>query len=164
MGSGKSYFGKTISEKNNLPFIDLDNFIEDKECQSVLDIFKTKGEDYFRQLEYNAIKEILLLKKKYIISLGGGTPCFFNTMHLIKENGFVIYLKNDFETLLHRIKDEFLLRPLLQKYLSDNNTQKLQQLFEERNQIYQQAHQTLTSTFSNFENLNQLILKKYYEQ
>ncbi len=164
MGSGKSYFGKKISEKYNLPYIDLDHYIEDNECQSISDIFKLKGENYFRQLEEITLKKIILLKNKHVIALGGGTPCYKNNMEQIKKNGFVIYLKNEFELLLHRIKNEELSRPLLQHYLTENNIEKLKCLYEERHLIYQQADQILISDFKNLEELSTLILKKYHEK
>ena len=71
MGSGKSSVGKLLSEKLNLDFVDIDNKIVEREGRTIVDIFKTNGENYFRKIEeYYSIKFLKLPNK--IISLGGG--------------------------------------------------------------------------------------------
>ena len=86
MASGKSNIGKKLSKKLSMSFIDLDDYIIEKEKMTISDIFKAKGEIYFRLIENKYLKEILLEKKDFILSLGGGTPCYANNMEEINKN------------------------------------------------------------------------------
>ena len=94
MASGKSTIGNYLAKVLNYSFIDLDNYIEKKENLSVKEIFSQKGEIYFRKLENTALKEIVNNNENYVLSLGGGTPCFYDTMEWLKSktNTKTIYL------------------------------------------------------------------------
>jgi len=94
MASGKSTIGNYLAKVLNYSFIDLDNYIEKKENLSVKEIFSQKGEIYFRKLENTALKEIVNNKENFVLSLGGGTPCFYDTMEWLKSktNTKTIYL------------------------------------------------------------------------
>ena len=83
MGSGKSTVGKLLSERMSIPFIDLDKVIETREGKTIAALFGEKGETYFRQLESNALIEILSQNTPFILATGGGTPCFLDHMHLL---------------------------------------------------------------------------------
>ena len=85
MGSGKTSIGNYLKQDLNYKFYDLDNFIEEKWDLNISNIFETKGELYFRKIERKALKEILDLKGPMIISLGGGTPCYFNNIDYINN-------------------------------------------------------------------------------
>lgn len=114
MASGKSTIGKNIAKVLNYKFIDLDNYIEKKENLSINEIFIRKGELYFRKLENAFLKEIVEKEDKYVLSLGGGTPCFYDAMDWLnnKPNVKTIYLKVDLDTLTQRLlKDKS--RPLI---------------------------------------------------
>jgi shikimate kinase len=80
MGSGKSSLGKKIASKMHWDFIDLDILIEEEEKKTISEIFKNSGENYFRNIETQALQKIILSKKNVIVALGGGTPCFNNNM------------------------------------------------------------------------------------
>ena len=84
MGSGKSYLGKWLSEKFNLNFLDLDQFIEDSTQLSIPQIFSSIGEEGFREQEANLLRKTTDFNQ-YIISCGGGTPCFHDNMKWIKN-------------------------------------------------------------------------------
>ena len=86
MGSGKTTIGKYLSEKSYIPFFDLDTYIETKEKLSITDIFDKKGEIYFRKIEHLYLKEFLQDNDSYVLSLGGGTPCYAGNMDIIKEH------------------------------------------------------------------------------
>ena len=85
MASGKSTLGRILANKLNYDFIDLDDYIEEKEQLLVSDIFKSKGELYFRKMETLYLKELLDNKTKLVLSLGGGTPCYSNNMDFIRK-------------------------------------------------------------------------------
>lgn len=114
MGSGKSVIGKKLAEILSYAFLDFDDYIEAKENASIATIFKTKGEIYFRKAEQTYIKEILELPKT-VVALGGGTPCYGDTMNLIlsTENAQSIYLKASINTLSNRLFKEKAKRPLI---------------------------------------------------
>ena len=80
MGSGKTAVGKQLKEKLNLPFCDLDSYIEQKFNSTISFIFKLKGEMYFREKERQALEDLLETDKRMIISLGGGTPCYYDCL------------------------------------------------------------------------------------
>jgi shikimate kinase len=102
MGCGKSTIGHLLSQRINKKFIDLDEYISAKQQMKLSEIFKKMGEDAFREIEHICLKEVL--KEEYaVISLGGGTPCFFNNMDLITQASFSIYIKMDADVLAKRL-------------------------------------------------------------
>ena len=103
MGSGKSTIARELSQKLDLEMIDLDDYISDKEQSSIASIFKNKGEIYFRKLENIALKEIITTKKKYVLSVGGGTPCYANNIEMILACDISIYLRGTIQTLRDRL-------------------------------------------------------------
>ena len=84
MGSGKTSVGRLLNMTLNLPFYDLDNYLEQKFNTPVNSIFNLKGELYFRDEERKALEELLESDEQMIISLGGGTPCYHDTMRYLK--------------------------------------------------------------------------------
>ena len=95
MASGKSTIGERLAKKIKYSFVDLDDLIEAKENASVSEVFKSKGEIYFRKQEAFYLREQLQTKENIILSVGGGTPCYSNNMDAIlnEENAKSIYLK-----------------------------------------------------------------------
>ena len=100
MGSGKTYWGKKLSEKLSLPFFDLDEQVEAQEEKPINEIFAEKGEEYFRQLEKETLHIITESHESLIIATGGGTPCYFNNIEYMKKEG-AAYGKDNM-TLLQR--------------------------------------------------------------
>ncbi len=104
MGSGKTSIGKILAKKNNCEFIDLDKVIEKKYNSSVSKIFSDLGELEFRKIERQMLNEILNYDHKFILSLGGGTPCYFNNMDMIlSKSNNVFYIKVPTNTLSNRL-------------------------------------------------------------
>ena len=115
MGSGKSTIGKHYANYKGLNFIDFDDYIEDKQQMSVSEIFNSKGEIYFRNLESKYLKNILNNNDESIIALGGGTPCYGNNMQIITEDLNVksIYLFTPVNVLSERLFELKSNRPLI---------------------------------------------------
>ena len=113
MGSGKSTVGRKLSSATGLNFIDLDKYIQTREGRTVNEIFDKKGEDYFRQTEHRLLKEIIE-KDNFILSCGGGTPCFFDNISMMNKNGITIYLKMTVDAIYSRLLNSPDNRPLLQ--------------------------------------------------
>jgi shikimate kinase len=92
MGSGKTTIGKRLAEKLKYKFIDLDSLIELNEKLSIDEIFKQKGEKYFREIEHQELKKICN-NENTVISVGGGTPCYYNNMEIMNNEGCTVYIK-----------------------------------------------------------------------
>ena len=114
MGSGKSIIGRELSLKVNKKFIDLDSYIEEKEKDSISNIFQKNGDLYFRKQESIYLKEILNNNTDFVLSVGGGTPCYFNNLDvMISNNNISFYLKNSNIQLTSRLFNEKNKRPLI---------------------------------------------------
>lgn len=114
MGSGKTTYGKIIADDLKLDFLDLDDVIIENNKISIKEIFESKGEDYFRELEKNALHNITENNDNIIIAVGGGTPCFFDNMEYMNTHGKTIYLKAKTSTLCQNLKENGIQkRPLL---------------------------------------------------
>ncbi|MGB7784536.1 MAG: shikimate kinase [Salinimicrobium sp.] len=115
MGSGKTAVGELLEARLQLPFLDLDREISRQENKSIQEIFDQKGEIYFRRKETEVLKQLLNSEESFILSLGGGTPCYGKNLQLIKENSEtkMFYLKAGLETLRDRLFEERAQRPLI---------------------------------------------------
>src|ERR1700674_2571155 len=113
MGSGKSHWGKLLSEKLTLPFFDLDTEITNQENISITEIFATKGEEYFRMLEKETLHILTESHESFVMACGGGTPCFFNNIDFMNNNGITVWLNTRMEVLYDRLLKDKEERPLL---------------------------------------------------
>ncbi|WP_299261065.1 shikimate kinase [uncultured Aquimarina sp.] len=142
MGCGKSSIGKDLASKLEMECLDLDDYIESQEKKSVNQIFKDKGEIYFRKKENQYLKEALERYTNTIISLGGGTPCFAGNLEIIKnmENAKSVYLKTSLQELVNRLFLEKEKRPLISHISSKDDLKDFirKHLFE-RSFYYNQA-------------------------
>jgi len=134
-GSGKSTIGRHLSELLNYPFFDLDTQIEKEEGISIPDIFKKKGEKYFRNLEAKKLKEISE-EKRFILAVGGGTPCFHSNIELINKTGTSVYLKVSIDEIVSRLEKQKN-RPIFNN--SENLKDQVLQLLSNRDKFYKQA-------------------------
>ncbi len=145
MASGKSTIGKIVAKKYDLPFIDLDDYIEKKENKTVSEIFQNKGEIYFRKKENEYLKELVEAEDNFVLSLGGGTPCYGNNMDLIKESKKTIsfYLRASISTIINRLKSEKEQRPLVANLKNDDLNEFVAKHLFERSYFYNQAKHTI---------------------
>lgn len=141
MASGKSSIGKKISKSLQTEFIDLDDYIIEKENRSIADVFAKKGEIYFRKIEHQYLKEILEQKTNFILSLGGGTPCYAGNMELIKKsNTTSIYLQGNVPTMVKRLIKKKVKRPLIASLGDDKIPEFVAKHLFERRFFYEQAN------------------------
>ncbi|WP_375241048.1 shikimate kinase [Polaribacter sp.] len=146
MASGKSTIGREASKKLNTNFIDLDDYISNREKMTISEIFKNKGEIYFRIKENKYLKEILDSEEDFILSLGGGTPCYAGNMDLIKASTATsIYIKASIKTLVDRLKNEKNTRPLVSELTDDKLSEYVAKHLFERRFFYEQADTTINS-------------------
>lgn len=127
-GCGKSSIGKMISEILHTDFYDLDTYIEDKAHTTIPELF-TRGEDHFRQLESNAVREIYP-KQAIVISTGGGIVTRPDNMHLLQKTGTIFYIERSIELILQ--SSDLTDRPLL----ADDCT-KIYDLYAQRKHLYE---------------------------
>ena len=147
MGVGKSTVGKQLAEFLDYEFLDLDDYIEEKENCSISTLFKTKGEVYFRKLEAECLDEILTNRERIILSLGGGTPCYGDNMSVLtsKTNCFSVYLKMSPSILSKRLFDYRNTRPLIAHISTQDELQKFISIhLFERQDYYMRANSVVT--------------------
>ena len=99
MGSGKSHISKVLSQKLNLKLFDLDRQISFKNKMTIPEIFEKKGEIYFRKQENLILNEILSSYDDIILSVGGGTPAYFNNMEIINQYSESVFLQTSVTNL-----------------------------------------------------------------
>ena len=140
MASGKSTIGKEVSKKLYMNFIDLDAYIVKRESQSISAIFKVKGEIYFRSIERRYLKELLNSDADFVLSLGGGTPCYGDNMSLIlASESKSVYIKAGIPALVARLTAEKSNRPLIANLADDKITEFVAKHLFERRFFYEQA-------------------------
>lgn len=161
MGSGKSTLGKALSNAKNIPFIDLDAYIAERENSSITNIFKAKGEIYFRKKETEYLQELLQKQGSFVLALGGGTPCFWKNISLIKNaDTFSIYLKYHPKSLASRLEKEKTHRPMITDINDDELEDFIRKHLFERNPFYMQADCLITmDNLSEDESLKLLLDK-----
>ena len=112
MGAGKTTLGKAFARAMGLTFVDLDWYIEERYHKTVRQIFEERGEDGFRELEKRMLHETGEFED-VVISVGGGTPCFFDNMDYMNLVGETVFLDVDVKVLFRRLKVAKQQRPLL---------------------------------------------------
>ena len=144
MGSGKTSIGRGLSYKLRRAFHDTDRMIEEKEGMSISEIFAAKGEEAFRQMETEVLREIRDDRIGRIYSLGGGTPVRMENQPLIKKCGTVCYLRITAEEVYERLKGDTT-RPLLQ---CDDPLSRIRDLIAKRGPAYERCADIIADTGS----------------
>ena len=135
MGSGKTTTGLKLSYKLHMPVEDTDRLIEKKQGRSISEIFAQDGEEAFRRMETELLRDIVGRKYGRILSVGGGMPVREENRALLKQCGKVFYLRAKAETIYDRIKEDTT-RPLLQ---CADPLSKIQELLAERAEAYEKC-------------------------
>src|ERR1051325_410673 len=139
MGSGKTYWGRLLSQKLSIPFFDLDEQVAEQAGKSIVDIFATEGEEYFRTLEKDVLYEITEKNESFVMACGGGSPCYFNNIDYMSQAGTTVWINTDFETLLKRLIGEKDNRPLIKGLSDDQLRIYITRKFADRKIYYEQA-------------------------
>ena len=157
MGSGKTTLGEKLANKLGKVFFDLDAEIESIEKNKIAEIFQTKGEDYFRKLEREILQRITANKQDYVMSLGGGTPCFNDNIILINQSGTSIYLKYNTGMLVSRLVNSKTDRPLLKGLNKEEVYHFVTNKLKEREVFYNQSDFTLEGNNLKVEDIASLV-------
>ena len=155
--SGKSLWAKRLAGALSHSFFDLDTLIEHVSGKKIADIFKQNGETHFRELEKAVLENFVANNTKFVLSTGGGTPCFYNNMKLMNKAGVTIWLDENIGFIANRIFTQQSTRPMFDGLNKDEVADKVQKLFEERKQFYQQAKHYVTTDEINLQHLLNLV-------
>ena len=159
MGAGKTTIGKHLSKELGIPFYDLDWYIESRMHKTIKQIFDEKGEKEFRKIEYNMLHEVAEFEN-VIISCGGGTPCSFDNMNYMNQQGETVYLKASPEVLHGHLKMGKAVRPLLFNKTQDEMKIFIQEQLKQREQYYSKAKYTLdVSLMDTYEKIKTSVQK-----
>lgn len=162
MGSGKSTTGKDLAKALGYEFIDLDQFIEQKYNATITELFNQFGELGFRKRERESLHEVLT-KTNVVLSLGGGTPVYYDNIEVINSHSESFYLRVQLPHLVKRLENKKSTRPLIAHLDDEQLTEFIAKHLFERNPFYQKAKHIISITNqSSFEVLNQImeVLKK----
>jgi len=139
-GAGKTTLGQALAVAYEVPFLDLDQEIIQREGRSITAIFEAEGESYFREREAAALREVVAAPGPFVLATGGGTPCFHQNMEVLLETGLVLYLNAPVESLVQRMHRSATVRPLLSGAPDVGALEsRLRETLEARKQFYDRA-------------------------
>ena len=144
MGTGKTYWGRLWAAQQNLRFFDLDTEIEKHTGLTIPQIFEQHGETFFRELERERLHSFDK-EDDFILSAGGGTPCFYNNMQWMNENGLTIYLDTPLALLKERLIKEKMHRPLIKQLDEQGIEHFIETSIRKRKEYYSRAHIILST-------------------
>ena len=162
MASGKSAVGKVLHQLLDYDYYDLDNFIEKNYSASIENIFKTKGEIYFIKIERKSLEKIMRKKKNSIISLGGGTPCYFDTIDFLNsfDQNKTFFLQASITTIFNRLKHSEIRRPLISHLKTELEIKEfIGKHLLERNYFYEKSEKKINTDNKTILNIANEIIK-----
>ena len=132
MGAGKTVTGQALARMLGWEFIDLDSYVSHKKGMAVPDIIRSEGEEAFRAVEAECLRDVLIMQelsgKNLVLALGGGTATIGSIGHLIFGQTSCVWLQASLDTVRERIGDGIASRPLFSE-----------QLYRERLSVYEKA-------------------------
>ncbi|MBE6284280.1 MAG: shikimate kinase [Mediterranea massiliensis] len=146
MGAGKTTLGKAFAKAKNIEFIDLDWYIEKRFHKTIRELFAERGEDGFRIIEKNMLHEVGEFEN-VLISTGGGTPCHFDNMEYMNQQGDTVFLNVPIDVLFRRLKVAKQQRPILSNKNDDELRLFIEEALQKRLPFYQQARYSFDGSF-----------------
>ena len=156
MASGKSTFGKKLANVMNFSFVDTDQKVENETGLSILNIFKEKGEVFFRVTETGILNDLLMLDN-VVIACGGGLPIHSANLYKMNRFGTTVFLKPPFHIITQRLLELKHSRPLLLEMQDNEFEQKLKDLYQQRLPIYREATYIIDPQNADPEHIGKLI-------
>ena len=156
MGCGKTTWSRKLAAHLGYDFIDLDHVLEQQAGMSIAEYFTVHGEESFRLLESEVLKQTPYTQST-IISTGGGLPCFFDNMAWMKTHGKTVYIKLSPKTLVDRLERSKNKRPLLNEKQGDELLAFITEKLADREAYYSQADHIANGISLSVEYLEELI-------
>ncbi|MFI3289396.1 MAG: shikimate kinase [Rikenellaceae bacterium] len=144
MGCGKSTIGRKLSARLGCDLVDTDHIIEERTGMSISDIFATKGEEHFRELESATLAELIAEGKSCIVSTGGGLPLWGDNMEVMNANGCTVYIRRTAENIASRLSPRGReKRPKLRGLSDEELVSFMSKNIAERDAVYCRANHTI---------------------
>lgn len=159
MGSGKSHLGWKLANHLGVQFVDMDNYIEERNCKTIPQIFAEEGEAEFRKKERKALEELAEFTD-IVIATGGGAPCFFDNIDLMNKTGKTIYLNIDPQILADRLLKSKTERPLIKGKSREELISFIDETLNKRNEFYKQAQYQISEPDIDLEELMKMLEKE----
>lgn len=157
MASGKTTVGRELANALGFRFVDLDEYIETKHKRTIKQIFEIKGEEYFRIAENEALKEVSSFNGDFVVSSGGGTSCFYNSMDYMNHAGMTVYLRMEVATLVARLINAKISRPLLWGKSKEELNDYIIRVLDERKKFYEKAKVVVDADHINPQDLSKML-------
>lgn len=139
MGSGKTHWGRLLSEKLGIRFFDLDEQVTEHAGKTIPEIFAAEGEEQFRLLEKDVLHIITESHDNFVMACGGGSPCYFNNIEYMNTAGTTVWINTPQDTLHKRLVVEKEKRPLIKDLTDEQLRNFIQKKFSDRRIYYEQA-------------------------
>lgn len=139
MASGKTTLGKVLANKLGVEFYDLDELIMKESGKTVKQIFAKDGEEGFRTIERQCLLR-LLNNDNYVLSTGGGAPCYKDNLDFMLKSGKMVYLDVPAQVLVERLAESKIERPLIWGKSKEELHEYVGKKMEERKPFYEKAH------------------------
>lgn len=156
MGCGKSTLGRRLSNHLGLQFIDMDHYIEERNCKTIPQIFEQEGEAEFRNKERKALEELSEFND-LVIATGGGAPCFFDNIEVMNKTGKTVYLNISPGILADRLLSSKTERPLIKGKSREELIAFIDETLRKRNEFYKQAQFQITEPDFDLEALRKML-------
>jgi shikimate kinase len=158
MGSGKTYWGRLLSQKLGIPFFDLDEQVTEQAGKTIVEIFAEEGEEQFRLQEKGVLHIITESHDGFVMACGGGTPCYFNNIEYMNQAGTTVWINTPSDILFSRLIKEKDKRPLIKSLLDEQLKTFINKKFADRKIYYDQADVTVDDEPLQLDQLIQKIL------
>ncbi len=160
MAVGKTTFGKKLARALAMPFLDTDKLIEHQTNKTIEQLFEELGEDGFRKLEADVLRN-LPAHKPYVVATGGGLPCYYDNMLFMNNTGFTVYLNAEPAFIHSRLERAKKPRPLVKGLKGEALLQFITNKLGQRSAFYSQSKLTLSLPEKEPETLIKTVLSAY---
>ncbi len=143
MGSGKTHWGRLLSQKLGIPFFDLDEQVAGNAGRTIPEIFATEGEERFRMMEKEVLHIITESHDSLVMACGGGTPCYFNNIDYMNQSGITVWINTPMEEIYNRLIREKSNRPLISELGDEQLKTFIGKKYSDRRIFYEQARITI---------------------